>query len=141
MRSSLAFGYVISALLLLGGCPMPQAPPPAAAPAKSAPAPSDDDADYSTSGAPLERDPPSLDELATGHTFRDIYKPAQLSCDEWKGKLKEAKGNCARELWVEICGEKDDEGKPTGQYYRPACPACETLIGMESQASAQGCPT
>jgi hypothetical protein len=127
---------VVACVAAVGGC---AAQLPALPPAVKPPAAVDDDADYSTSGAPLEKDPPSLEELAAGHTFRDIYKPTVLSCDDWGPKLKLAEGACARALWVQDCGEKDADGKPTGQYRVGSCPECDTLESIRQQAKSAGC--
>lgn len=124
---------LVLVVALLGGCPVPQEPPPAVAPPPTVEAP------------PPAAPPPPQEELAAGRTFQDIYKPVVLSCAEWATSIKVAQGACARELWVELCGEKDEAGKPTGKptgkYFGNDCPACETLLGIEKQAAAQGCPT
>lgn len=128
--------FILLAAVLLGACAGTQeAVVPTIRPASAA----QEDSDYSTDGAPLERDPPSLEEIAKGHTFRDIYKPVALTCDEYKEQIRIAQGACALNLWVDQCGEKDADGHPTGKYRNEDCPKCETLTSIENRATAAGC--
>mgnify|MGYP000399620368 CR=1 FL=1 len=103
------------------------------------PRPSQDDSDFSADGTPLEKEPPSQEEKAAGHAFRDIYKPVLLDCNDWSASIKQAERPCAKSLFVDGCGEKDDAGKPTGQYRDNACPACDTLLRLRENARSAGC--
>lgn len=121
----------------LGGCAAEKStqPPPTPQPRPAA----DDDSEYAADGAPLERDPPSEDEAAVGHSFRDIYKPVIQSCDSWSSQIRSVKGACSLELFVQGCGEKDADGHPTGLYKGNACPTCERLARIQQNAKAAGC--
>lgn len=84
-------------------------------------------------------EPPTDEEAASGRTFRDLIKPVELPCAAWTVRLRQAEGACARNLFVDECGEKDDNGKPTGKYAGTDCPACETLSGIRKQIADKGC--
>lgn len=95
--------------------------------------------DTSPAGSAVEKEAPSPEEMAKGHTFRDIYKPIALSCGAWNGLVKQAEGFCAKSLFVDGCGEKDEAGKPTGLYRNNDCPDCESLARLRARANSAGC--
>lgn len=124
--------WLLVVMALLGGCAF-AAPEmqPSAVPSSGGGGVAD--------GVAVDKDPPSQDEIAKGHTFRDIYKPIALTCDGWSSSVKRAEAFCAKTLFVDGCGEKDEEGKPTGKYLNNDCPECETLTSLRAQAKAAGC--
>jgi hypothetical protein len=70
----------------------------------------------------------------------ELARPIADPCDKPTRDVITAEGACARQLWVELCGTKNEDGTPTGLYSGNDCPECEELTKARQRKVHAGCP-
>lgn len=85
-------------------------------------------------------DPVTDEDRERGYQIgSDLARPIPSPCDKPIRDVVRAEQLCAHQLWVEECGEKDKDDRPTGLYAEGVCSECEGLAKARQRKTHAGC--